>query len=89
MLVPTKVVVSWALAVLAEGSLEPGLQRMTKNTSIRTPPSKDSGCEKPHGAGRARQLGLGPWGSESRGVPLTGGVRRAGVKREGLHRPLV
>lgn len=62
-------------AALAEGSLEQGLQRMTKNTNIRTTPSEDAGCEKPHGAGRAQQLWLGPGAGMRRGVPLTRGDR--------------
>lgn len=62
-LVPTKMVVSWAPAALAEGSLDQGLQRKTKSTSIHTTSGKDGGCEKAHGAGTAQQLwlGLGQW----------------------------
>lgn len=60
-------VVSWAPAVLAEDSLEQGLQRMTKTANIRTTPSKDAGLEKPQGAGGAQQLWLGPWAVMSRG----------------------
>lgn len=95
MLVPTKRVVSWAPAVLAEDSLEQGLQRMTTNANISTSPSKDAGLERPQGAGGAAQLGLGPCAVISRRVlspAETAGLMEQlqdRARREGCRGPLV
>lgn len=89
-LVPTKMVVSSAPAVLAEDSLEQGLQRMTKTASIRTTPSKDAvGLEKPPGAGGAQQLWLGLWAVMTEETAGLMEELQDRAKREGPRGPLV